>query len=168
MSGLSLASGEVAAIVETVTRDVFSTMMGAEIVAGEVREVPRNNPLADRVVALVGIGGEWTGSGRLDCSPQAACFFASRFLQTEYAEVDPQVLDVMAEIANMIIGNLKNALEKDLGPLSVSIPTVIYGECYQTHIAARSWTVLPVQCGDEVLEVSYFLAPSPGRMPDAL
>lgn len=156
-------------IVESVTRDVFSTMMEAEIVVEAAREVRLDSPLSDGVVALVGIAGVWTGTGRLYCSREAACYFAGLFLQMEYSEVDRQVLDAVAEMANMIVGNLKTILEGQVGPLSLSIPTVIYGQNYVTHCsAARTWTVLPVRCGGQTLDVGFFLAPTqarPAKMP---
>ena len=86
-----------------------------------------DTPQKDGVVALVSIAGTWTGSGRLYCSRDAACYFAGQMLRAEYEDVDRQVLDVIAEISNMIIGNLKTILEDRLGPLSLGIPTVIYG-----------------------------------------
>jgi CheY-specific phosphatase CheX len=164
-----LECDRMAEIVGVLTQDVFATMLGVEIAVGEPREESLDSPLRDGVVALVGIGGTWTGSGRLYCSREAACYFASKFLLADYFDVDREVLDVIAEMANMIVGNLKTNLEAEVGPLSLSIPTVIYGQKYLTHCsAARLWTVVPIRCGEHVLDVGFLMSPSPvheGLMP---
>ena len=68
------------------------------------------------------MAGEWTGTGTISCSAEFACRIASQMLMAEYAVVDADVLDAVAEIANMILGNVKTALEKSLGPMGMSIP----------------------------------------------
>ena len=48
-----------------------------------------------------------------------ACQIAGRLLMAEYEEVDEDVLDAVAEVANMVVGNVKNALEDTLGSLAL-------------------------------------------------
>src|SRR3546814_14068538 len=48
-------------------------------------------------------------------------------MMAEYDAVNDEVLDAMAEVTNMIIGNVKTALEERIGCMGLSIPTVIYG-----------------------------------------
>jgi len=43
----------------------------------------------------------------------------------EYMLMDTEVLDAVAEIANMILGNVKTALKKSLGTMGMSIPAAI-------------------------------------------
>jgi chemotaxis protein CheX len=156
-----LETARVSQILAALTADVFTTMLDANVAVGEIREVEMDSPLHDGVVALLTIGGEVTGSGRLFCAAEDACFFAGRLLQTTYATVDRQVLDAVAELGNMIIGNLKTALESDAGPLTLSVPTVISGQNYLTHCsAALRWTILPFHIEGRLLEVGYFLTPT--------
>ena len=42
------------------------------------------------------------------------------------------MLDAVAEVTNMIIGNVKTVLESRLGAMGLSTPTVIYGRNFQT------------------------------------
>jgi chemotaxis protein CheX len=45
--------------------------------------------------------------------------------------VDEDVLDAVAELTNMIVGNIKNILEEKLGTMAISIPTVVYGRNFK-------------------------------------
>jgi len=51
----------------------------------------------------------------------------------EKESVDEEVLDAVAELTNMIVGNVKNDLELQLGLLGLSIPTVIFGGNFKTE-----------------------------------
>jgi hypothetical protein len=44
----------------------------------------------------------------------------------------------MAELTNMIVGNVKTELECKLGPLGLSIPTVVYGRKVKTKTAGTT------------------------------
>ena len=142
------------------TQDVFSTMLGIEPrykgLAGETR-APE---LA--IISLVGITGDWGGSGVFCCSTVLASLLCARMLGTEpAATIDDEVLDVVAEITNMLIGNVKTALEGAVGPLAISVPTVIHGRNFEfrntlgLHSLAMAFTA-----EDHVFEVRMSLAPT--------
>jgi chemotaxis protein CheX len=81
--------------------------------------------------------------------------------------VSEDVLDAVAELANMIIGNVKNALEEQLGPMGMSIPTVVFGHNFTTRGGgAESWTVVPFACERSQLTVKMCLrhVPEPGEL----
>ncbi len=85
-------------------------------------------------------------------------------LMAEHAAVNEEVLDAMGETANMIIGNVKTVLEEKLGTLVLGLPTVIYGRNYRARSSGvRDWLVTPFRCGEETMDVQFFLAPSPPR-----
>ena len=68
-------------------------------------------------------------------------------LMQEYSAVDEDVLDAIGEVTNMVLGNVKTALEEELGPMGLSIPTVIYGRNFTTRSVGKSqWTVVPFDC----------------------
>jgi CheY-specific phosphatase CheX len=46
------------------------------------------------------------------------------------------VLDAFAELIDMIIGNVKTALEEHLGPMGMSVPTVVHGKNFTTRTVA--------------------------------
>ena len=84
---------------------------------------------------------------------------------SEYKAVDGEVLDAVAEVTNMIIGNVKTSLEEILGPLGLSVPTVIYGRNYQARTGSiHLWNVAPFRCGDELMEIRFCLSETPARL----
>ncbi len=144
------------------TGEVFSTMLGLPVEAGQHFTEQAGCQTVDGVIALVGIAGSWTGSGRISCSAALACRLSGAMLAAEYPAVNEDVLDAIAELTNMIIGNVKSALEEQLGPLGLSVPTVIFGRNYQTRSASVSeWTVVPFLSEGEQFEVKFALMPSP-------
>jgi chemotaxis protein CheX len=141
--------------------DVFSTMLGMEVAAGDpfVERVP---PIpTEGVVALVGLAGQWVGTGSLFCSAAFACRISSQMLMTEIESVGEDVLDALAEVTNMIIGNVKTGIEEHLGPMGLSIPTVVFGRNFTARSAGEGeWTVFPFFNGEDRLDVKIYLVPS--------
>ena len=100
-------------------------------------------------------------SGRISSPPELACKLAAAMLMTSCESINEEVLDAAAEIANMIIGNVKTSLEEKLGPLALSVPTVIFGRNYRTHSSGvHSWTVVPFIAGGAKMDVSFCLKPA--------
>jgi len=84
-------------------------------------------------------------------------------LGMDYTEVNEDVLDAISEIANMISGNFKTIAETYLGPLGLSIPTVVYGLNFSARTAGKEkWMVVPFACGDEIIEFKVCLTPNRG------
>ena len=119
--------------------EVFSTMLSEDI-QFEGTSVERDTPDAnDRVVSSIGLAGTWSGTGTLTCSPGAACRLCSEMQLAEYSLVSEEVLDANAEVTNMIIGNVESSLERHLGPLGLSIPSVVFGHNFKTKSAGTEW-----------------------------
>lgn len=150
------------------TRDVFSTMLGVELGPWESYTEAIAPEANDGVVALVGIAGPWTGTGILSCSPRLACRVCAQMLMTESTSINEEVLDAVAELTNMIIGGTKTALEAKLGPLGLSIPTVVYGRNFRTKSAIHvEWVVARFQWDEEPFEVKLALALTGQTQPAA-
>lgn len=148
-------------MVRRATRDVFGTMLGIELVDGEAYVEESAPGPSEGVMALVGLAGRWAGSGTFSCSAQSARQIAGQLLMQPYEAVDDEVLDAIGEVTNMVLGNVKTVLEEDLGPMGLSIPTVIYGRNFTTRsVAKSSWTVVPFEYEGERVEVHLCLAPS--------
>jgi chemotaxis protein CheX len=101
-------------------------------VAGPVT-YPR--PATPGLIALVGITGEWNGSGAFCRSPMLASLVGSRMLGKDFdmlrPTVDEDVLDAVDEVTNMTFGSVKNILEQIAGPFAIGVPTVIYGRNFE-------------------------------------
>ena len=141
-------------------------MMGLEVEAEPVYEEANSKGTVDGVVALIGLAGEWVGGGVVQCDATLARKFYSSLLMTECDPasdgVNEEVLDAVAEIANMIIGNVKNAIERDLGPIGLGIPSVVYGRNFTTRSAGSNWIVNPFTCEGGRLLVKFCLTPPSG------
>jgi chemotaxis protein CheX len=146
--------------IQRATGDVFSMMLGLESLPGghEVHKSPSGT--RSGVIALVGLTGEWVGSGQVSCEPGLACRIASAMLMAEYESVDDDVLDAIAEVTNMIVGNVKNLIEEDLGPMGMSTPTVVHGYDFETRTPGNpEWVAVQFDCSGEPLTVQVVLAP---------
>lgn len=140
--------------------NVFSTMLGQELEQGEMSLESGTPEPNDGVVSFIGIAGAWAGTGSISCSPNLACRICSHMLMCESPAVDAEVLDAVAELTNMIIGSVKTDLERHLGPLGLSIPTVVYGRNFKTKSAGQhEWIVVTFLWDSEPLTIKFCLAP---------
>ena len=156
-----LSHSEIVEIVRAAAVDVFTTMLAQRPEPGEAYTETAAALSNNGVVSLVGLAGPWVGTGSISCSAQCACWIASQMMMTEYEAVNDEVLDAMAEVTNMIIGNVKTALEEQLGPMGLSIPTVIYGRNFTSRaVGNQEWTVVPFTAGGGNLAIHLCLAPS--------
>ena len=145
-------------MVRAATQEVFQTMLSLDIEPGESFLEQGASESYDGLVSLVGIAGKWTGMGSIYCTSELSMRVASVMFMTEQTSMNLEVLDAMSELANMIIGNVKSMLETELGPLGLSIPTVIYGRNYRALSGgARERLVIPFQCEGMRMDVKICL-----------
>jgi chemotaxis protein CheX len=146
--------------------NVFATMLGQDLPQGAVsieKGTPEPN---DGVVSFIGIAGTWAGTGSISCTPALACRICSQMLMMDATAVDAEVLDAVAELTNMIIGSVKTDLEQHLGPLGLSIPTVVFGRNFKTKSAGQhEWIVVNFEIEGEPLTVKMCLAPNERAVP---
>jgi chemotaxis protein CheX len=139
------SAGMVSAITAS-THDVFAMMVGMDVKAGEPF-VDDSAGTASGVLALLGLAGKRVGSGSVSCSADMACRIASQMPMAEYPAINDDVLDAMAEVANMVVGNIKTKLEETLGSMALSTPTIVYGRNFETRrVGSRGWVSVPFPC----------------------
>jgi len=161
-SAASITQAELVDAIKNATNEVFSMMLSLQLTPGDVFVEKQEAAPASGVVSLIGLAGPWVGSGSLSCTAGFACKIASHFLATEYEAMNEDVLDSVAEVTNMIIGNVKTTLESRLGAMGLSTPTVIYGRNFQTRSSGnQEWTVVPFLLEGERMCVQMCLAPNP-------
>ena len=152
---------EIIQAVHAATAEVFSTMLGVEVELAPVHADRSNPAIVEGGMAFVGIGGTWVGSGVISCSASFACRICELFLMTEASAVNEEVLDAVGELTNMIIGNFKTAAEAVVGPLGLSVPTVIFGRNFMSKsLGNNDWLVMPFKCGDDTFEIRVWFAPA--------
>ena len=142
-----------------------STMLGCEVTPGRAQMLAHPLQEAEGVIALVGMAGPWFGTGAILCKPDLACRIAGAMLMSEYDTVNDDVLDAIAEVSNMVIGNLKTLIEEKVGPMGLSTPTIIHGASFTTKIGgSNGWTLIPFQMmGGELLVQACLLPNVEGR-----
>lgn len=156
-----LQNTDIATFIRSAASEVFTTMLGMEVATGPEREDPTGPDVADGVLAFIGLAGPWAGAGAISCSASLACKLCEALLMSENPAVNEEVLDAMGEVTNMIIGSFKTLAEERLGPLGLSIPTVIYGRNFKSRGAGRHhWVVVPFSCAAGEMEIRVCLAPS--------
>jgi chemotaxis protein CheX len=157
----SISQDELVQAIRSATNEVFSTMLNLSVTAGDVFVEKEEAVPSSGVVSLIGLAGSWVGSGSLACSSECAARIASALLMAAYTGIDEDVLDAVAEVTNMIIGNVKTTLESRLGAMGLSTPTVIYGSNFQTRSSGnQEWTVVPFSMGEDRLCVQVCIAPN--------
>jgi chemotaxis protein CheX len=151
----------IVAHVASAAKQVFDMMLGMQVEPGESYVETGAPRPSEGVVALIGLGGAWMGTGMVTCPVELSCKFAAAMMMSEYAGVTDEVLDAMAEIANMIFGHMKTEIEEQLGGLSLSIPTVVFGRNFATrNVSQQPWSVIPVKVGDDTFELRICLIPN--------
>jgi chemotaxis protein CheX len=165
-----LEESVIADYIRSATSAVFSTMLELELEAGETYSLNGKAVTGNGVLALIGLAGTWAGIGVVQVETRLARCICSRMLLTE-PEGGPEtaseeVLDAVAELGNMIIGNVKNSVEPTVGPLGMSIPTVVCGRDVVSRAGPReTWVGVPFTCDGQVIEVRVCLAPSQEPSP---
>jgi chemotaxis protein CheX len=150
---------EIAGAVRSATDEVFSVMLGMALTPGDAH-MGKTKQDHSGVVALLGLTGAWGGSGQVSCEPDLALRIASKLLMSDYESINEEVLDAVAEVANMIVGNVKTHLERALGPMGLSAPAVFFGGDFETRVVGRPLMVfVPFACKEGALGVQIAVAP---------
>jgi chemotaxis protein CheX len=160
---MTIDNEQIAEFVRSSAAEVFTTMLGLELEPAPEHVDPTDPAISEGVLTFIGLAGPWTGAGAISCSAELACQLCAAFLMMDAPAVNEEVLDAMGELTNMIIGNFKTMAEEILGPLCLSIPTVIYGRNFTSRSTGHNaWVVLPFKCKGEMIEIRVCLAPSKG------
>jgi chemotaxis protein CheX len=155
---MAMDNERIIGLIECATREVFSMMLGKEAIPGKAYEETSTTESFAGVVSLVGIGGPWAGIGTLYCGTDLALNLTGTMLMEPQTVVSDDVLDAMAELANMIVGNVKTVLEEELGALVLSIPTVIYGRNYKAlNGMGKARVVVPFEVEGKAMCVKFCL-----------
>ncbi len=132
-----------------IVQNVLSTMANTDVETCPITEVDRNSL---KLAGCVQISGEWQGAIVLRTSERFVRNAAAQMLQTQADElIESDLQDVLAEITNMIGGNIKSQMP---GPSFLSIPSVTSGQSFEFQLnGARVLSQTHVCCGDEQLNV---------------
>ncbi len=133
----------------TITDNVFVTMLGSSVaLADESDHLAEHSP----ITGCVQISGEWTGAVMVQTSGKLAQQAAAKMLALEEtAVVKDDCQDTLAELANMIGGNIKSLVP---GPSTLSLPTVTSGKEFDIRIFGTVIeNTIPMLCEGQQLRV---------------
>jgi chemotaxis protein CheX len=107
------------------TIETYKLMLGDTPVAGKPKLVAGTGINYD-ISGVIGISGDVRGSVSLSYPKSCALQSVSAFLGEDVKELDPDVMDAIGELANIVAGYSKKFLT-DFN-ITISLPTVIKGE----------------------------------------
>ncbi len=114
----------------TIAQNVFETMVNVVATPESVRAM---HPHPTHVSGCIQISGGWQGAVILQTTENFARIIASKMLLIPGPDVTAaDMQDCMAEITNMIGGNIKSQVP---GPSFLSLPTVTTGADFDFHLA---------------------------------
>ncbi|MBS1835415.1 MAG: chemotaxis protein CheX [Acidobacteria bacterium] len=148
-------------LIQHSTCEVLSMMLGVQAEAGEPYEESGTTETFSGIVSLVSVSGDWAGMGSIYCGTELALKLTGMMLlDDQVSTVNDDVLDAMAELGNMIVGNVKTMLEAELGPLALSIPTVICGRNYRAlNGIGKTRIVVPFEVAGGTMIVKFYILP---------
>jgi hypothetical protein len=117
---------------ESLTRDIWATMIGLDLVDAVMAAGPEPG-----ISSQVEIQGDTEVALRIDCSMELARTIAARLFDMPPDEVETDlVLDAMSEMANILGGNIKGMWP---GAIKLSLP--LAWESGRGDPAAQEWLV---------------------------
>ncbi len=148
--------------VRALVADICLALLGRHT---QPANLPLHGPLPLHWTACVGIGGGWCGIVTVACPMELARRGASRILGVTPALVDDSAAqDLLAELANILGGNLKGIMASALGqPCHLALPVVAPGD--PVFPGARRVRQLRFVCDEEVFEVSVLETATPQASP---
>jgi flagellar motor switch protein FliN len=113
-------------IIESIV-ETFDTMVSMEIEVSDSE--PPDTTGISRMVAAVNFAGHVIGLINIQVTSELARLMMANMLEIEPEEIDDdgELKDMLAEIANIVGGNLKSALNDAGHPCVISTPSLTYG-----------------------------------------
>ena len=119
------------------TTEIFSSMLMLEVSPGEPF-ARSQGPLNNSISGIIGLAGKSKGLLAIHLPKPLATAITTAFLGMDVQEIDEDVCDAVGELANMLGGNLKSALDPKGSEIQLSMPTAIHGEEYAIDCLANA------------------------------
>lgn len=134
------------------TQSVFDTMLMLPVTSGETL-ADKVYLFKDSISGMLGFSGDIQGMLTIHCPQQVAFTITGQLLGIEVESMDEDVKDTIGEMANMILGGIKDTFLEQGTDISLAIPTVLAGRSYRVKtVDYASWTTVPFN-----LDVGEFL-----------
>lgn len=123
------------------TCEIFSSMVMLEVTPKEATK--RTDPaFSNSITGMVGLAGTVRGNLSIHLPSQVAISVTMAFLGMDVAEIDDDVCDAIGELANMLAGAVKTALDPAGSDIKLSMPSTVYGDSYKLDCHDSSVSVL--------------------------
>jgi len=113
------------------TSAVLSTMLGWKATASETTIVDATPMLFD-ITGIIGFGGALQGTIVISVEKEVAFAASEIFLGDRPTQVDNDVRDLVAELANMIAGGAKERI--GLAAIALGLPTSVSGDGHVVNL----------------------------------
>jgi chemotaxis protein CheX len=127
----------------TATVHVLKTIARTDVSAGKPY-IKKDNVARGDVSAVIGLSGNVSGTIAVSFTEKSILAIVSSMFGEKVSDLNDDIGDAVGEIANMISGQARQALEKIGRPLQAAIPTVIMGKGHRiTHITSEPIIAIP-------------------------
>lgn len=125
------------------TQAVFDTMLMMSITPGLTLS-EKVYTFQKSISGMLGFAGDVQGMLTIHCPQEVAFAITSALLGVDVDEVDADVKDTVGELANMILGGIKDGFVEQGVQINLAIPTVLAGRSYRiSGMDDALWTTVP-------------------------
>ncbi|MBW2185693.1 MAG: chemotaxis protein CheX [Deltaproteobacteria bacterium] len=125
------------------TQLLFDTMLMMPLTPGIALSEKVYN-FQSSISGMLGFAGEVQGMLTIHCPQDVAFAITSALLGVDVDEVDADVKDTVGEMANMILGGIKDGFTEEGIDISLAVPTILAGRSYRiSGMDDAMWTTVP-------------------------
>jgi chemotaxis protein CheX len=128
--------------IEQFVADIWSTLLNMEVSPTDIPFAPKGKE--NTLAGCVQIAGEWQGTVAIYAPIELGHKIAATMFGLDVADVDDQkAKDIIAEITNIIAGNIKAILP---APCSISLPSVAITDFDLYHPGSQPVCAVNFEC----------------------
>lgn len=125
------------------TQSVFDTMLMMPLTPG-ITLTEKVYNFKDSISGMLGFAGDIQGMLTIHCPQDVAFAITSTLLGIDVDEVDDDVKDTVGEMANMILGGIKDGFVEHGVQINLAVPTILAGCSYRVSgMDDALWTTVP-------------------------
>ncbi len=125
------------------TQSVFDTMLMMPLTPGSIL-AEKVYTFQKSISAMLGFAGEIQGMLTIHCPQEVAFTITSALLGVDVDTINEDVKDTIGELANMILGGIKDGFTEQGIQINLAIPTVLAGRSYRiSGMTDALWITVP-------------------------
>lgn len=125
------------------TQLLFDTMLMMPLTPG-ITLSEKVYSFQSSISGMLGFAGEIQGMLTIHCPEDVAFAITSALLGIDVDEVDADVKDTIGEMANMVLGGIKDGFTEQGIEINLAVPTILAGRSYRVSgMDDAMWTTVP-------------------------